>query len=307
MSKRRKPSRKSRHKSKLGKRIEGAIREKFFEKTILKEFFERNKVKQIDTSKGTGVIVDSILDANSSSQPKILEVKFKSKLQDIASRIQKAEQETGYLKKNVDFLIQSGQIKRPVSILGRGSIVSKKIKDTVATHKLKHKCDIAYILLEKFRQLDKEGKPINQFALKEFNIPFSWELGNWCQKLNVRPAEAVRYIVEGMTKSQARKLLHWTERTQNVEGFADPEAIAIIELVDAYDNQIKQQPNLLLKFFYDTTYKDWFKKFMDNEKYPSYNSFSEWFKWARKRAVSIRELHKQLSKYQPQTLPDPKS
>jgi hypothetical protein len=30
-------------------------------------------------------------------------------------------------------------------------------------------------------------------------------------KLNVRPAEAVRYIVEGMTKTQQRKLTHWTE------------------------------------------------------------------------------------------------
>ena len=51
-------------------------------------------------------------------------------------------------------------------------------------------------------------------------------------KLNVRPAEAVRYIVEGMTKTQQRKLTHWTERTQAIEGFSDPEAIAIIELVD---------------------------------------------------------------------------
>jgi hypothetical protein len=297
MSKRRKPSRKSRHRSKLGKRIQGAIREKFFEKTILKEFFEKNNIKQVDTGKGTGFFTDSILDANSSSTPKVLEVKFQSKLQDIASRIQKAEQETGYLQRNVDFLIKRGQIKRPISILGRGSLVSKKIKDIVDLHKLKHKCDIAYILLDKFRQLDKEGKQPNQFELKEFNVPFSWELGNWCQKLNVRPAEAVRYIVEGMTKSQARKLLHWTERSQNVEGFADPETIAIIELVDAYDNEIKKQPDLLLKTFYETTYKNWFKKFMDKEKYPSYNSFSEWFKWARKRAVAIRRLHQDLLKY----------
>ena len=297
MSKRRKPTRKSRHRSMLGKRVQGVIRQKYFQDTILKEFLERNKIKRIDTGKGTGVFTGGILDANVSSQPKILEVKFKSKLQDIASRIQKAEQDTGYLQRNVDFLIKRGQIKRPVSILGRGSIVTKKIKDIVNLHKLKHKCDIAYILLDKFRQLDKQGKQPNQFELKDFNVPFSWELGNWCQKLNVRPAEAVRYIVEGMTKSQARKLLHWTERSQNVEGFADPETIAIIELVDAYDNEISRQPNLLLKTFYETTYKTWFKKFMDKEKYPSYNSFSEWFKWARTRAVAIRKLHQQLLKY----------
>ena len=36
---------------------------------------------------------------------------------------------------------------------------------------------------------------------------------------------------------------------------------------------------------------------MDKEKYPSYNSFSEWFKWARKRAVAIRRLHQDLLKY----------
>ncbi len=297
MSKRRKPSRKSRHRSKLGKKVQGEIRQKYFQDTILKEFLERNKIKRIDTGKGTGVFTGGILDANVSSQPKILEVKFKSKLQDIASRIQKAEQDTGYLQRNVDFLIKRGQIRRPVSILGRGSIVTKKIKDIVNLHKLKHKCDIAYILLDKFRQLDKQGKQPNQFELKDFNIPFSWELGNWCQKLNVRPAEAVRYIVEGMTKSQARKLLHWTERSQDVEGFADPETIAIIELVDAYDKELKENPKMLLKYFYDTTYKTWFKKFMDKEKYPSYNSFSEWFKWARKRAVAIRRLHQDLLKY----------
>jgi hypothetical protein len=297
MSKRRKPTRKSRHRSKLGKRVQNAIREKYFEKTIFKEFLERNKIKHIDNGNGTGVYTGSILDANTSSNPQVLEVKFKSKLLDIAQRIHKADKEVEELKKTTDFIVQRNAVKRPIGIGVRSALVSKKIKATVDGHKLNHKCDIAYVLLERFRQLDKENKTANQFFLRDLNIPYSWELGNWCMKLNVRPAEAVRYIVEGMTKTQQRKLTHWTERTQAIEGFSDPEAIAIIELVDAYDKEIVVNEKLSMKEFYNGTYENWFKKHMSKEKRPSYNSFVEWFKWVRRRAVSIRDLHKTMLKY----------
>ena len=301
MSKRRKSS-KSRHRSKLGKRIQGAIREKFFEKTILKEFFEKNNIKQVTTGEGKGFYTGSILDANTSSNAQALEVKFQTKLQDIAQRIQKVDKEAEELKKTSDFLIQRTTIKRPIGVGNRTALVSKKIKDTVDGHKLNHKCDIAYVLLERFRQLDKEGKPPNQFLLKDLNIPYTWELGTWCMKLNVRPTEAVRYICEGMTRTQERKIQHWTERTQSIEGFADPEAIAIIELVDVYDSEINANPKLSMKEFYHSKYEAWFKKHMSKEKIPSYNSFSEWFKWVRRRAVSIREIHTAMQKYQGQSL-----
>lgn len=296
MIKRRKKLRGTRHKSKLGKRLTNTVRTKYFEQSLLSQYLKRGNTLQLDKT-GKGFWSGSILDANSSSTSKELEVKFQSKLKDIASRITIAEQETGRLNRQVDFAIKRSEIRRPISILGRGNIVTKKIKDTVNEHKLKHKCDIAYILLDKFRQLDKANVSISQFELKDLNVPFSWELGNWCQKLNVRPAEAVRYIVEGMTSTQARKLLHWTERTQSVEGFADPETILIIELVDAYNKRLAQQPDLLLKTFYEDTYKVWFNKCMGSNKYPSYNSFSEWFKWSRRRAVAIRKLHLSLKKY----------
>ncbi|NBP57154.1 hypothetical protein EBU71_11595 [bacterium] len=268
-------------------------------KSSIKEFFEKNNIKPITTGDGTGVYTGSILDANTASNAQALEVKFQTKLQDIAQRIQKVDKEAEELKKTSDFLIQRTAIKRPVGIGNRTALVSKKIKDTVDGHKLNHKCDIAYVLLERFRQLDKEGKkPLSQFLLKDLNIPYTWELGTWCMKLNVRPAEAVRYICEGMTRTQERKIQHWTERTQSIEGFADPETIALIELVDVYDSEIKANPKLSMKEFYRSKYEAWFKKHMSKEKTPSYNSFSEWFKWARKRAVNIREIHKVMQKYQ---------
>ncbi len=105
-----------------------------------------------------------------------------------------------------------------------------------------------------------------------------------------------------MTRTQERKIQHWTERTQSIEGFADPETIALIELVDVYDSEIKANPKLSMKEFYRSKYEAWFKKHMSKEKTPSYNSFSEWFKWARRRAVNIREIHKVMQKYQGQSL-----
>lgn len=234
----------------------------------------------------------SLLNSNTTTNVKALDVKLQVTIDSMREQIveiKKTQQE--YVK------LKISRIQRPSNVMERERQVVAAVDELIVKNKLKHKCDIALLYLERFRKLDKENKSINRLYTTDLKMPFGYELASFFSRLNVRPHEAIRYICEGMTKTQARKLLHWTERTQSLDNFSNPETIAIIELVDLYDKQLKDNPKLTMKGFYRAGYQTWFKKFMPNQKDCSYNSFVEWFKFARKRTLTIKSIHKDMVKY----------
>lgn len=234
----------------------------------------------------------SLLNSNTTTNVKALDVKLQVTIDTLQEQIvetKKIQQE--YVK------LKISRIQRPSNVMQRERQVTAAVDELIVKNKLKHKCDIALLFLERFRQLDKEKKPNSRVYTTDLKMPFGYELASFFSRLNVRPQEAVRYICEGMTKTQARKLKHWTERTQSLDNFSNPETIAIIELVDLYDKQLKDNPKLTMKEFYRAGYQTWFKKFMPNQKDGSYNSFVEWFKLARRRTITIKSIHKDMVKF----------